>query len=89
MFAIHCTGAFPLTGSYLDSMFPGRQMRIPFTANALYAAVGNSFSAVLFIFLPTAINQRKIVSTTPGCNSIHGDSSFHPTAIQSKFKSTN
>lgn len=41
--ASHCTGAIPPTGTYYDASPAPCQMRKPFTANALYAAVGNSF----------------------------------------------
>ena len=75
------TGAFPPTGTSCDASSVRQPMRDPFTANALYAAVGNSFSAVILNFLPTAFNQRKIIATTPNRFDGCGDSSFY-------FKST-
>lgn len=88
--ASHCTGAIPPTGTYYDASPAPCQMRKPFTANALYAAVGNSISAVKLSFLPTAFNQRKTTTTTPNCFCSYGDSSFsYPSNCLSKFKSVN
>ncbi len=88
--ASHCTGAFLPTGTSCDASSVRQQLRNPFTANALYAAVGNSISAVKLSFLPTAFNQRKTTTTTPNCFCSYGDSFFsYPSTCLSKFKSVN
>jgi len=85
------TGAFLPTGISRYASQSRLRVRNPFTATALYAAVGSCLSTVFIHFLPTATIQRKITVTTPGFENRYGDSHLHSfnQPVCSKFKSMN